>query len=408
MRRPVSLPPIVASLTRHKLTALLLMLQVSFTFAIVCNVAFMIVDRVQQLRQPSGVAENELVSIDSTDLDENAQPLVRHDTDLAALRTIAGVKSAAAVDALPFNHHDWSNGIALVRDGHAPAVASTFNGTPGELATLGLHLVAGRDFFPNEYVPLGSAHDWSGIDQVPVAIVTRALAEKLFPGQNPLGKAIYPDEKPVRIVGVIDHLLRPQAHESTDNDYVTLFPMLPDANDVTYVLRTDPQDRERILKQAADVLNHLHANRILRHAQTFEQLRADFFHRNRTMIALLVAAAVGLLIVTALGIAGLASFWVQQRRRSIGIRRAVGATRGDVLRYFQLENFLIVSTGVALGALLAYGLNMLLMQQYEQPRLPMLYPAIGAFALWLLGQLAVLGPALRAASVPPVVATRAT
>lgn len=402
------LPPLVASLTRHKLTALLLVLQVSLTCAIVCNVAFMIVERVQLLRQPSGVAENELVSIDSTDLDDNAQPLVRHDTDLAALRAIAGVKSAAAVDALPFNHHDWTNGIALVQDGPTRATATAFNGTPDELATLGLHLVEGRSFLPNEYVPLGSSHDWSGIDQVPVTIVTRALAEKLFPGQDPLGKAIYPDEKPVRIVGVINHLLRPQAHESADNDYATVFPMLPDANSVTYVLRTAPQDRSRVLKQATEALDRVHGNRILRHAQTFEQLRADFFHRNRTMIALLIAAAMGLLIVTALGIAGLASFWVQQRRRSIGIRRAVGATRRDILRYFQWENFLIVGTGVALGAVLAYGLNMLLMQQYEQPRLPMLYPAIGAFALWLLGQLAVLGPALRAASVPPVVATRTT
>jgi len=404
----VPLPPLVASLTRHKLTALLLVLQVSLTCAIVCNVAFMIVERVQLLRQPSGVAENELVSIDSTDLDDNAQPLVRHDTDLAALRAIAGVKSAAAVDALPFNHHDWTNGIALVQDGPTRATATAFNGTPDELATLGLHLVEGRSFLPNEYVPLGSSHDWSGIDQVPVTIVTRALAEKLFPGQDPLGKAIYPDEKPVRIVGVINHLLRPQAHESADNDYATVFPMLPDANSVTYVLRTAPQDRSRVLKQATEALDRVHGNRILRHAQTFEQLRADFFHRNRTMIALLIAAAMGLLIVTALGIAGLASFWVQQRRRSIGIRRAVGATRRDILRYFQWENFLIVGTGVALGAVLAYGLNMLLMQQYEQPRLPMLYPAIGAFALWLLGQLAVLGPALRAASVPPVVATRTT
>ena len=67
---------------------------------------------------------------------------------------------------------------------------------------------------------------------------------------------------------------------------------------------------------------------------------------------------------------------------------------------------MIVSIGVALGALLAYGLNMLLMLHYEQPRLPLLYLAIGALALWLLGQLAVLGPALLAASVPPVVATR--
>jgi putative ABC transport system permease protein len=403
----MSLPPIAASLSRHKLTALLLMLQVALTCAIVCNVAFMIVDRVQMLRQPSGVAEDQLVMVESVDLDPNPQPLLRQRIDLAALRAITGVRSAAAVDALPFNHHDWSNGIATLPDGPTPATATVFGGTAGELTTLGLHLLEGRDFLPNEYVPFGSAHDWDGINQAPAVIVTRALAEKLFPGQDPLGKVIYPGDKPIRIVGVIDHLLRPQAHESVENDYATLLPLLPDEKRVTYVLRTAPQDRERVLQQASAVLERLYDNRILRHAGTFEQLRADFFHRSRDMIGLLMAAAAGLLVVTALGIAGLASFWVQQRKRSIGIRRAVGATRADILRYFQLENFLIVGSGVALGSVLAYGMNLLLMQHYEQPRLPAAYLAVGAFALWLLGQLAVLGPALRAASVPPVVATRA-
>lgn len=402
----MSLPPIIASLSRHKLTVLLLTLQVSLTCAIVCNVAFMIVSRAQLLRQPSGVAENQLVLIESTDLDPDAQPLVRHETDLAALRAIEGVKSVAAVDALPFNRRDWSNGISLVADGPARATASAFNGTPGEIATLGVRLIEGRGFLPSEYVPVGSTHDWSGLDQIPVAIVTRSLADKLFPGQDPLGKAIYPDEKPVRIVGVVDHLLRPHAYAGADNDYATMLPMLPDGNEVTYVLRTAPQERERVLKQAAAVLEHVHGNRILRHAQTFDQLRAAFFHRDRTMIALLMAAAGGLLVVTVLGIAGLANFWVQQRRRSIGIRRAVGATRHDILRYFQIENFLIVSAGVVLGSVLAYALNILLMTHDEQPRLPIGYLACGAIALWLLGQLAVLGPAMRAAAVPPVVATR--
>jgi putative ABC transport system permease protein len=231
------------------------------------------------------------------------------------------------------------------------------------------------------------------------------LADKLFPGQHPLGKVIYPNEKPVRIVGVVDRLLRPRPHDD-GNDYATLFPMLPDANGVTYVLRTSPQDREHVLAQATATLNRLHGNRILRNAQSFSELRSRFFHRDRSMINLLIAAATGLMFVTALGIAGLASFWVQQRRRSIGIHRAMGATRRNILHYFQLENLLIVSTGIVLGALLACGLNMVLMQHYEQPRLPMAYLAIGAVALWLLGQLAVLGPALRAASVPPVVATR--
>src|SRR5690606_26234075 len=148
VRRSMPLRPILASLTRHRLTVLLLMLQVTFTCAIVCNVAFMIVQRIERLQQPSGLAENELVAIESVSLDDD-NPLARHTADLAALRTIPGVKSAAAVDALPLGGNNWSNGIATAPDVPARLAASAFNGTPGELATLGLQLVEGRDFLPD-------------------------------------------------------------------------------------------------------------------------------------------------------------------------------------------------------------------------------------------------------------------
>lgn len=124
------------------------------------------------------------------------------------------------------------------------------------------------------------------------------------------------------------------------------------------------------------------------------------------MAWLLTAVIVALLVVTALGIVGLASFWVQQRTRQIGVRRALGATRGQILRYFQTENFLLATLGIFIGMVLAYGLNQLLMGRYELPRLPLVYLPVGAVALWLLGQIAVYWPARRAASVPPALATR--
>jgi putative ABC transport system permease protein len=120
----------------------------------------------------------------------------------------------------------------------------------------------------------------------------------------------------------------------------------------------------------------------------------------------MVGVIVVLLTVTALGIIGLASFWVDQRRRMIGVRRALGARRVDILRYFQTENFLLTTIGIVLGMVLAYGINQFLMRHYELPRLPVGYIPVGAIALWLIGQLAILGPALRAVAVPPIVATR--
>ena len=97
---------------------------------------------------------------------------------------------------------------------------------------------------------------------------------------------------------------------------------------------------------------------------------------------------------------------MQQRTRQIGIRRALGATRTQILRYFQAENFLLATAGIVLGMLLAYAINQLLMSKYELPRLPLFYLPIGAVALWVLGQVAVYWPARRAASVPPAIATR--
>ncbi len=406
--------PILSTLRRHRLTATLLMLQVAFTCAIVCNVAFMIANRIHQSSLPAGITENALSSISSVGIRKSENPLAQHEVDLAALRAIPGVESAVAVsNSLPLNHSDHSEGVCpdlqtLMNAIHNQALgrhcaqASMYDGTSGLIKTLGLRLVEGRDFRPDEFA--------KGESTTPsVAIISRAFAEALYPGQNALGKTMFADpEKGTRIVGVVDALLRPYLRKPGQNYYSMIFPNLPDDYSVTYVLRSAPQDRRRVLDAARAALLKVDPNRIVdpKHMQTYSQIRAQYFQRDTTMIGLLIASALGLLFVTALGITGLANFWVGQRTRSIGIRRAIGATRGDILRYFQTENFLIVTGGVLLGVLLAVGLNLLLMKHYELPRLPLWYLPVGAIVLWLLGQLSVLAPALRASNVPPVVATR--
>ena len=173
-----------------------------------------------------------------------------------------------------------------------------------------------------------------------------------------------------------------------------------------YVLRTSPAERDRTIAAAVAALKAIKSNRVVIRKRTFDEVRGDFFRGDRAMAGLLASVCIALLIVTALGIVGLGSFWVAQRRRQIGVRRALGATRGNILHYFQTENFVLATIGIIVGMAMAYGINLFLMRQYELPRLPFLYLPVGALLLWLLGQLAVLGPALRAASVPPVVATR--
>ena len=405
--------PILSTLRRHKLTAILLTLQVAFTCAIVCNVAFMIMHRVQRVSIPTGIAEQSLSVIHVTGIGKDDHPWAQHQADLDALRRIAGVESVVAVSySLPLNQSVWMSGVcpdkaALDRamqidsmDGTGCLQPSVYDGSQGLIKTLGLDLVAGRDFRADDYV--------KGQKDVSVAIISRAFAAHLYPGQEALGQTLYVGDHTVRVIGIVRTLLSPVLMgKGTDYDTM-IYPLLPDNASVAYVLRSAPHDRRQVLDTARDVLLKLDPSRLipLDRMQTYAQIRAKFFQRDTTMIGLLIASALGLLFVTALGITGLANFWVGQRTRSIGIRRAIGATRGDILRYFQTENFLIVTFGVVLGVLLAVGLNLLLMKHYELPRLPLWYLPVGAIVLWLLGQLAVLAPALRASNVPPVVATR--
>jgi putative ABC transport system permease protein len=122
-------------------------------------------------------------------------------------------------------------------------------------------------------------------------------------------------------------------------------------------------------------------------------------------VILAIVCAV-LLLVTAFGTVGLTSYWVAQRRRQIGIRRALGATRATVVRYFQTENLLIGVCGAAAGIVLAIAVNLWMVDTFEAPQLHIGYIIVGAVLVVLLGQLAVLWPALRAASIPPATATR--
>jgi len=176
-----------------------------------------------------------------------------------------------------------------------------------------------------------------------------------------------------------------------------------------YLMRAKPNQLDDVVHAAPAALLSLNRMRVFdgeAAAQPYSVLRAIGYASDRGMAFLLSMICGVLLAATVGGIVGLSSFWVSQRQKQIGIRRAIGATRGDILRYFQTENLLIVSFGIVLGMLLAFALNLTLMKFYELPRLPMYYLPIGALLLWILGQLAVLGPALRAAAVPPVVATR--
>lgn len=408
----MELRPILSTLLRHKTAAALVVLEIALSCAIICNAVFLIGNRIERINLVSGVAENEVVRVQLTGIgeDDNAAALTR--SDLAMLRGLPGVKAATVTNQVPFVGSSWNTSVNMEKDQKQPTLGATVYMAESQfLETLGPRIVAGRAFNPDEYID-SALLDAPGAEvAIPAAIITQSLATRLFPGESAVGKAFYAwGETPTRVVGVVDHLVRPsEAGGAAEHEFSLIFPInVPYTMGGNYLLRTDAGRRDEVLKAAVDALKRNGPNRIVLedNTKTMEALRQDYYRQDRSMVWLLVSVCIALLVVTALGIVGLASFWVQQRTKQIGVRRALGATRGQILRYFQTENFLLATLGIALGMLLAYGINLLLMERYELPRLPAMYLPVGAVFLWLLGQISVFGPARRAASVPPAVATR--
>lgn len=403
--------PILVTLLRHKTAALLIVLQIALSCAIIGNAVFIISSRIAELQLGSGTADDELVYIATS----NLLPDVNHDAqrkqDIQLLAALPGVKAVSSVNQVPYGDNVWGSDVRLDTQQNRPSVHASLYMDDGQLLqTLGVRVREGRAFNPDEYLE-NSAFDPNKVGPgVPAIILGRSLARSLFPDESALGKTVHvwgENQPPSPVVGVIDDLAAPGATGTFGNRYHTMmFPIR--VSNGAYVVRTSPAQRESVLKAAVAALNHADPNRLIEQHSTLQQMRADFHRRDRAVIWLLVSVCLALLAVTAFGIIGLSSFWVQQRTRQIGIRRALGATRRHILRYFQLENLFLSSAGVVLGLLLTYALNMVLMRHYELPRLPLLYLPIAAVLLLLLGQIAVLGPARRAAAVPPAVATRAT
>ena len=406
----MELRPILSTLRRHKTAAALIVLEIALSCAIICNAMFLIGGRLERMDRPSGVAEDEIVRIQITGIGQSDNAAALTASDLAALRAIPGVKSASVTNEVNFGNSSWNSGVTLTPEQRQPSLnATTYLGDETLPATMGLTLVAGRYFSADELLDWDAFNNPAANLSVPAAIITRDMGEKLWPGQDPLGKTFYSwGEGGTRVVGVVDKLARPNEQGGPEAYYYSMILPLrvPFTVGGNYLIRTSPERRAEVLKAAVDALERNGPSRIILKQQTLQEMRSDYYRQDRAMSWMLVIVSVLLLVVTALGIVGLASFWVQQRTKQIGVRRALGATRGQILRYFQLENFVLATAGIVIGMLLAYGLNQLMMSKAELPRLPAIYLPVGALVLWLLGQLSVLGPARRAAAVPPAVATR--
>lgn len=405
---------VIKPLLRHRLMPFLVVIQVAIACAIACNTLFLLQQRLAPLMAVDGVGRpgHLLVVWQVVPRGKPWQASRLRETEMA-LRTIPGVTSVSVAGSLPMVTQARFNGDVVSPTTHVKVHPAMYVGSH-LVKTLGLRLVAGRNFSASEEAVHYQGY---GVDADGPAIITQALADKLFPDGKAVGKRLRlgdgEDASRRTVVGVVAHLMRNDfgRGKRLDLDYTMLFPGIPNHWPIpAFGIRVGKADPQQVLASARTVIQRMLGADLLHgidpHYGTYAQVRHEALAKSRASVWLLAGVSLVVLIVTLAGIMGLTSYWVGQRTRQIGIRRALGASRHHILHDLQIENLLVVGFGVALGLAAAYGINLWLMSHYELSRLPWQYLPVGAALLLVLGQLAVLAPALRASHVPPVVATR--
>lgn len=404
--------PILSALMRNKTGPILVALQVALSLAILTNAMHIVNERRAAMARPSGLSDEHAtfyIIARTLNNDSAEQQLASMKREADILRAVPGVASVANVSQMPLSRSGSNNSVAVDRKQTRQTTStSVFVSGDSVIDTFGLKLVEGRDFLPQELVDVNQNESNQYPHQV---IITKPLAEKLWPGAPAVGKTMYfgtgEDAQGVQVVGVVERLQAAHVNLEERSEYSTLVPARVYGNPGNlYAIRAEAGQRDRVMKEAEAALRKSSASPMILRLKTVDQDRVDLYRADAALSWMLVTVSVLLLLITCSGIVGMASLWVTQRRKQIGVRRALGARKLDILRYFIAENFMITSAGVFGGVALGLGLNHLLVAKLEMARLPGGYLIGGALVFWALGVLAAYGPAWRAASISPATATR--
>lgn len=421
----MDLGPILRAIRRNKARFGLIAVEVALTLAVVVNCVALIADARAQMTRPSGFPDEDLLSVDSTpfgaSFKDAATRRASQRADLEVIAAVPGVQAVTGTRLVPWSGGGSSGEFRAVGGGDAAPMlrSQLYNADEKTLEVLGGRLVAGRTFTREEVdrdtallQALFAGPRARGSNGKPIerytqdVVVTRAWAEHVF-GRGPhLGRMVEDsDGDQYRVIGVFEPFYNPYGWPI--HEYAMFYALRASSYEdgTPFLVRAEPGRAAGLAKPIEDALVRAEGQRVIQ-TQRITEIRHTFFGRQRLVAGLMGMVAVLLVVVTSLGIVGVTSFLVSERVRQIGTRRALGATMIDIVRYFLLENWLVMTIGIVLGVGLAFLLNRALVSSIAGARLDLMTVVVGALALWLLGLASALVPALRAARTSPAVATR--
>jgi putative ABC transport system permease protein len=321
---------------------------------------------------------------------------------IAKISAAPGVQSAAGASFLPMAGAGIGTGFYRA-DRPAPSAGERPSAdvrpvTPGFFRTMGIPLLAGRDF---------TASDTIGTR--PVAVVSEAVARRYFPAENPIGRPLVvrigPPDGPWEIVGIAGDIKMNSLDQDIRPAIWISHAQLP-VGQMSFVARTegDPLSIAGVIRES---VRSLDPELAVADVLTMEEVVAKTLSRPRTLAALLSVFAAMALLLAGVGVYGVMAYSVAQRTPEIGVRIALGASRGKLIRKILGEALLLAAAGLGIG--LAGSLALARVLESQLAGVSIHDPTAFACVTALLGATAMIAslvPAWRAASVDPLAALR--
>jgi putative ABC transport system permease protein len=325
---------------------------------------------------------------------------------LAEIKKLPGVTSAAMISDLPMGGGETLTRLRFQgqpepKPGEAPTVAMRVV-SPGYFEIMNVPLRKGRYFTPA---------DREGTQ--PVVVINDVLAEEFYPGQDPIGKQVRITQgKDIwyTIVGVVAGIrysglqgnLRSEIYREVEQAPTGTVPFM-----MRIAMRTNG-DPERLAGAVRAAVKNVNPGQPVSNIQTMDTLVARSIAQPRFSLLLLVLFAALALVLSIIGIYGITAYSVSQRTRELGLRMALGAQRGGLLKMVMRETGTLALIGVALGVAAAYALTRVMTSLLFEVKAtdPIIFFGVSV-GLILVCLLAALLPGRRATRVDPIVALRA-
>ncbi|KAB7779009.1 hypothetical protein CEK66_07405 [Xanthomonas sp. LMG 12460] len=357
-----------------------------------------IMQSIERMTLSSGADDRHVIWIQYSDGDEDkrspAQKLAEANTDLRTLASINDVRAVVQAQAVPLSGS--ASTARILPDLSKPEVGidhvNLYPTTSNVVDAFGLTLIAGRALTQDDEVDYSIQTPPRG-----AALVTKSLAERLWHGNPAVGNVIHDGSGSysATVVGVVDRAAKSSIGDLASSNDSVFFAVKPGFDYSIYVLRvTAEANISKIQAQAQQKLAALRQDRTLNRIGLLSSSIDDYFQADHQIVKSLFTMIAIMLLISAVSVGTLVSFCVHSRRRSFGIRRSLGATRGQIVKLILLENLILAIAATLLGLIIVLAGEQVTLRYFQLGGLKPLHMFLGACVVLITTLISAIAPAL--------------